>query len=119
VTDALAEYQKLKTIHESAVLLKEGGNPVVLLPDFSFRTAGIDVKMSLLLHPSAHSGYVTRLFFERPMDGRGQNWTQHRVIDRQWWAPSWQNVTPSQPWPAMLCAHLRVRLRMIVSGRLA
>jgi hypothetical protein len=63
--------------------------------------------MDLLLYPSSHSGYVTRLFFAHKIDGRGANWTQHRVADRSWWAPSWKDVTADLAWTAMLCAHLR------------
>jgi len=63
--------------------------------------------MDLLLHPSHHSGYDTRLFFERSIEGKGTNWNQHRVADRNWWAPSWKNVKPHLTWTAMLCEHLR------------
>jgi hypothetical protein len=84
---AAAEFAKLKALHGAAVLLTEGGNPVALLPAFDFKAAGADVKMNLLLVPFQHSGYVTRLFFERKIEGRGQNWTHHRVVDRQWWTP--------------------------------
>jgi len=99
----------LRAVHPDCMLLKEGGVHVVLLRGFSFCAAGKDMQMDLLLYPAAHSGYVTRLFFEASLEGRGEsrNWTRHRVVDRDWWAPSWQNVTPTLPWPAMLCAHLR------------
>lgn len=102
------EFQALKALHKSAVLLKEGGNPVVLLPDFQFKAGGKDMRMDLLLHPSTHSGYVTRLFFKEEIAGRGsKTWSSHHVVGRTWWAPSWQGVPMEQPWPAMLCAHLR------------
>jgi len=107
VSDPAAEYQKLKLVWEAAVLHKEGGNPVVLLPDAAFVAAGKEERMDLLLYPSQHSGYVTRLFFQRQIAGRGDNWTQHRVLERNWWAPSWKDVLPTLSWPAMLCAHLR------------
>ncbi|MBN9248192.1 MAG: hypothetical protein J0I81_12250 [Hyphomicrobium sp.] len=100
-------YAALQKLHPACVLLKEGGVPAVLLQKFSFRAANIDVTMDLLLYPSAHSGYTTRLFFERQIAGTASNWNQHRVAEREWWAPSWQNVQASLPWPAMLCAHLR------------
>lgn len=106
MTDTAAELQRLKAIHDSAELLKEGGTPLVLLPNFPFRAAGKDLIMTLLLHPSQHSGYVTRLFFERKLDVPG-NWTSHRVLDRVWWAKSWKDVSTSLPWTAMLCEHLR------------
>lgn len=106
--DPNLEFLALKGLHESALLLTEGGNPVVLLPTFQFRVDGKDMRMDLLLHPSFHTGYETRLFFKERVDGKGQNWTQHQVIGRAWWTPSWQGVSAEQPWSAMLCAHLRV-----------
>lgn len=108
MSDAAAEFDKIKAVHTGAVLLREGGNPVVLLPQLPFRAVGREVTMDLLLHPAAHSGYVSRLFFAEKIDApRTTNWTQHRVADRNWWAPSWKDVSPAMPWTAMLCAHLR------------
>lgn len=98
----------LKALHGDCQLLREGGVPVVLLRQCAFRAVdGADMRMDLLLHPSAHSGYTTRLFFERAIRERAGNWNQHRVVDREWWAPSWQNVQANLSWPSMLCAHLR------------
>lgn len=105
--DPQAGVAALRAFHSDSVLIMEGGNPVVLLRNFFFRAADADARMDLLLHPSAHSGYTTRLFFEKPIEGRGANWNRHRVAEREWWAPSWQNVQDSLSWPAMLCAHLR------------
>lgn len=107
MSDPQAQLAALRALHGDCVLLKEGGIPVVLLRGFSFRAADQDMQMDLLLHPAAHSGYTTRLFFERQISGRGANWNRHRVAEREWWAPSWQNVQASLGWPAMLCAHLR------------
>jgi hypothetical protein len=108
VSDAAAQLAGLKAMHQDAVLLKEGGNPVALLPAFGF-VAGDNnpYRMDLLLVPFAHSGYETRLFFERKIDGCGANWNQHRVIERNWWAPSWNHVPVSLRWTQMLLAHLR------------
>jgi len=105
--DAESAFATLKAMHPTAVLLREGSKPVVLLPKFSFVANGKGVIMDLLLHPSEHSSYVTRLFFERKIDGKGANWREHRVVDRNWWAPSWKDVKPDMPWTAMLCEHLR------------
>ena len=101
------EYKKIKSLHGAAKLVQEGGNPVVLLPQFKFRSAGHEIQMDLLLYPAAHSGYATRLFFEQVLEGRGNNWTQHYVVDRQWWACSWGGIEDNMNWPSMLCAHLR------------
>lgn len=107
MTDAAAEFQKVKGLHPDAVLLTEGGNPVVFLPKFSFRAAAANVVMDLLLVPFFHTGYATRVFFERQIAERGANWRNYRVTDREWWAPSFNNVPASLPWTAILCAHLR------------
>ena len=107
-SEAIA-FDAVRALHADCRLLKEGGIPVVLLSGVAFRAGGADVRMDLLLYPAGHSGYKTRLFFERSLEGRGksQNWNRHRVVDREWWAPSWQDVPDTLPWPAMLCAHLR------------
>lgn len=107
MTDATREFEKLKAMHTAAVLLREGGVPVALLPAFAFRAAGRDESMDLLLYPALHGSYATRLFFERQIAGRGANWGQHRLVERNWWAPSWKDVEARLPWTAMLCAHLR------------
>lgn len=101
------EIAAVKMMHAAARLLTEGGRPVVFLPGFSFRAAAKDQKMDLLLVPWEHSGYVTRLFFERPITERGQNWTQHYLIDRNWWTPSYNGVIATLPWREILCAHIR------------
>lgn len=105
--DRLNQYEQIKALHGTATLLKEGGRPVVYLPGLSFSAAGRGETMDTLLVPFAHSGYDTRLFFERQIPERGSNWTQHRVVDRTWWAPSWNHVPERLPWTAMLGAHLR------------
>lgn len=107
--DTTAEFAAIQAIHPSAALHSENSVSVVLLPDFKFRVGTDTVQMTLLLHPSSHSGYVTRLFFERKLEGAGQsrNWRAHTVLSRTWWAPSWKDVVPEQPWTSMLCAHLR------------
>ncbi|MFZ1923570.1 MAG: hypothetical protein WAU57_18260 [Xanthobacteraceae bacterium] len=107
MTDAAAEMEQIKPMHADALLLKEGGQPVAYLRAFGFTAAGKPERMDLLLVPFAHSGYVTRLFFERQIGGRGSNWKTHRVAERNWWAPSWNNVPASMPWTQMLLAHLR------------
>lgn len=107
MSNSAQEFAHLSAMHESAALLREGGRAVVLLPAFGFTAAGCKVTMDVLLVPFAHSGYTTRLFFERQVDGRGSNWTEHRVVDRTWWTPSWNNIPESTPWPQMLRAHLR------------
>jgi hypothetical protein len=109
VIDTAVEFAALQAMHPSAALHTEGGNPAVLLPNFKFRVGDKTVAMTLLLYPATHSGYATRLFFEQKLEGAGQsqNWTEHTVLSRKWWAPSWKDVVSDQPWTSMLGAHLR------------
>lgn len=109
MSEAAIEFAALQALHPSASLHTENSVSVAYLPDFKFRAGGKGVQMALLLYPGSHSGYVTRLFFERSLPGAGpsNNWAQHTVLGRTWWAPSWKDVTPDQPWTSMLCAHLR------------
>ena len=101
------QFAALKAIYPDAVLVREGGVAAAYLPAASFRAGGVTTTMQLLLFPAFHTGYVTRLFFERKISGKGANWTQHSVVSRTWWAPSFKDVAPTLPWPAMLFAHLR------------
>lgn len=107
--DTATEFAALQAMHPSAALHAEGGKPVVLLPKVKFRAGNKSLEMTLLLYPSTHSGYATRLFFEQRLEGAGksQNWTEHTVLGRKWWTPSWKDVAPGQPWTSMLGAHLR------------
>jgi hypothetical protein len=107
VTDAASEFANLQAMHPEAVLLKEGGQPVAVLPAFGFTAGGQPYRMDLLLVPFAHSGYTTRLFFQSMIEGRAANWNQHRVVERNWWAPSWNHVPATMRWTQMLSAHLR------------
>lgn len=109
MTEVDAKFAAIKGVHPQAALHSEGGKPIVLLPDTKFQAGGKMQQMALLLVPFSHSGYITRLFFENPLRGCGvsQNWTEHTVIGRRWWAPSWKDVSPNQPWESMLTAHLR------------
>lgn len=107
MTEPAKQFAGLKAMHHGAVLLSEGGQPVVLLTGFGFTAGGLAQVMDLLLVPFAHTGYDTRLFFAQAISGRASNWKQHRVVERNWWAPSWNHVPPTMPWTKMLLAHLR------------
>lgn len=96
-------------LHADTSIFSEGGQPIALLKGAQFRVGERIEKMALLLVPCHHTGYDTRLFFERRLEGAGQsrNWKQHTLLGRSWWAPSWNKVPPSLPWGEMLYAHLR------------
>ncbi len=105
--DENSQFQKIQSICSGARLLYEGGQPVVYIPKATFKAVGKDVTMDLLLHPGEHSGYPTRLFFQEQIAGRGANWNHFDLLDKQWWSPSWNGVSPNLPWASILCEHLR------------
>ncbi|MER9445184.1 hypothetical protein NKI79_28160 [Mesorhizobium sp. M0340] len=107
MSDAGNNFANVTAMHPEAVLLKEGGQPVILLPAFRFMAGDQPYVMDLLLVPFFHTGYITRLFFERKIENRASNWNEHRVVERNWWAPSWNHVPETMPWTKMLSAHLR------------
>lgn len=107
MTNTCIQLDALKQICPAATLLTEGGKAVVLLPNMQVVSAGQTLTMTLLLVPFEHTGYKTRLFFERKIDSRGSNWNQYRVVEKQWWAPSWQGVSADLSWTAILLEHLR------------
>jgi hypothetical protein len=100
----------LRAICPKAVVMRESGIDYVFLPNITFRTSQGDQALDALLCPAPHpTGYMTRLFLARPLPGCGQsnNWTQIRILERDWHSWSWQNV-PSTLAPAqILAAHLR------------
>jgi hypothetical protein len=100
------EFETLCQLWPAATLRHEAGQPLVLLPKFQFVSGGAPVTTDLLLYPHQHSGYVTRLFFRQQL-ARGANWAAHVICGEQWWAPSWKDVHPSQPWLSMLANHLK------------
>jgi hypothetical protein len=104
--NAAEEFENIRQCWLNAKLLSEGGNLVVYLPDFQFKSGGVSVTMDLLLHPHTHGGYVTRLFFRKSLT-QGPNWSTHVVCGETWWAPSWKDVHANQSWTSMLANHLK------------
>ena len=84
MSDVAAEFAAIQAMHPSASLHAENKMPVVLLPNFKFRAGDKTLQMTLLLYPSAHSGYATRLFFEKNLAGVGrtQNWNIHTILSQ-------------------------------------
>src|SRR5258708_612740 len=99
IVDNASEFAAIQAMHPSACLYAENKVPVVLLRVFMFGAGGRSVQAAFFFYPSGHRGSVTRLFFEQKLEGAGQsnNWTQHTILSRSWWAPSWKDVTPEQP----------------------
>lgn len=100
----------LQKICRGAMVMGEAGIDYVFLPELGVITSLATHKLDALLCPSQHpSGYMTRLFLAEPLPGSGQsnNWTQHRILERNWHSWSWQNVPAAQAPAQILAAHLR------------
>jgi len=99
--------QELQRSYPAATLLTEGGYELISLPKLKIVTAGTEAVYDALLCPRQHSGYDTRLFLDRQVNGRGQNWKTFPILGKTWWACSLQGIKADQPYLAILLAHLR------------
>ena len=101
---------ELRKICAGEKVMQEGGIDYVFLHQLEIITSQGAYQMDALLCPSQHpSGYMTRLFLAEPLIGSGQsnNWTEHRILERNWHCWSWQNVPATQSPAQILAAHLR------------
>jgi hypothetical protein len=98
----------LKTLYPDAEVMPEGGIDHIYFPVLPIETNGTVLKMKALLRLGEHQGYATRLFVERQIAGKGQNWNCFQLLGNAWWAPSWNHVTLDLPLLAILANHLTV-----------
>lgn len=100
-------FEELRAICGGAEEMAEGGCTFIYLPDLKIRTGDNIASQDALLCLQARDGYPTRLFLSQQVQGRGNNWTTHRILDRTWYTWSW-NYVHSELRPAqMLAEHLR------------
>lgn len=86
--------------------MEEGGTIFAFLPRLRFHAKGTVQIMDVLLCPSAHSGYDTRLFFDRAVPGYQGSWYPQQILARGWQTISWRGVSPNQAWTRILAEHL-------------
>jgi hypothetical protein len=98
----------LRALNPDARIMPEGNLGLIFLPAQGIEVAGERQTVDLLLCPHEHSGYQTRLFFDRPFAQRATNWTVHTLLGRGWHTFSWNGVRADQPWEQILLAHLAV-----------
>ena len=102
-----AQFDALKALIPTAELYHDGGVAGAYIPQLPIATQQGEVQADVILYPHGHSGYQSRLFFERQLQGaKAQNWTTHSLGGRTWWACSRQGVEPSLPWIEILACHL-------------
>lgn len=96
----------LRRINRRAELWEDVSGPLVFLPAMRVIHNGETVVVDGLLSPRSHSNYTTRLFLSRPFSNRGQNWTVHQIMGREWHAMSFNGVPATLPWTDILANHL-------------
>lgn len=102
------ELDEIRKICPGAREMEEAGVRYIHLPQLTLPEGRNPRAMEALLCLQAHSGYVTRLFLSKIVDGKGQNWTTHRVLDKEWHTPSWKDVSADLRPAEILAEHLRV-----------
>jgi len=91
----------------NAQLVDESGRKVIFLPSMTFQAGTNDETQDLLFVPFHHSGYDSRLFFSKSVNsGVAKNWTQHNLLNRTWWSPSYR-VDTSLSWRDQILQHIK------------
>lgn len=101
--DELAE---LRVIYPEASEMTEAGVSYHFLPKLNVPGVG-ELDGLLRAQQASGDGYTTRLFLSKPVPGKGQNWTEQRILDRTWHTWSLNNVSPNDRLAQVLANHLR------------
>lgn len=97
----------LHTVCPDATVMGEGGVTYVYLPKLKLPKGCDPSEVEGLLRPGGGpDGYATRLFLSVPFPQKGRNWTTHRILEKTWYTPSFNNVTPDLRLIEMLANHL-------------
>lgn len=102
---------ELCTVCPGAVPMDEGGITYVYLPSLKLPTGRTPSEVEGLLRPQGATnvdGYSTRLYLSMPFSECGQNWTQHRILDKQWHTLSFNGVPETLRLVEILANHLEV-----------
>lgn len=98
--DALEE---LAAVCANATVMEEGGLTYIYLPRIVLPDGG---EAEALLCLSGRDGYPTRLFLSRQVNGKGNNWSVHRIFDKAWHTWSWRDVVADLRPIEVLSSHL-------------
>lgn len=83
----------------------EGGYTYVFLPQLKIVHGNGILIRDALLCPQERDGYKNRLFLSEPVPGRGNNWSSHQILDKNWFTWSWNHV-PADRLAVILAQHL-------------
>ena len=107
MSDAETELTAISALCAAAQLIDERGGKVAYLPAFTFDVGGTSITQDLLFLPAQLASYPSsRLLYEHPVAGRGNNWSTHHLIGRLWHAPSYK-VDISRSWRDQIQQHLQ------------
>ena len=98
----------IQSLCAGAQLIDERGSKCVFLPELGIRVGDADANYDALFVPFNLLGYgSSRLLFARQFSaGGGTNWTQHTLVGRTWWTPSFK-VPQQSSWRDEILAHLK------------
>jgi hypothetical protein len=100
------DFATLKAMYPGTEIMADSGVDHVFIPKMPIFSGGAHLTLDALLRAGQHDGYPTRIFVERQIDGKGQNWKQYQILGRTWWAPSWNHITADMSIVSMLANHL-------------
>lgn len=82
---------ELCTLFGSVSCATEAGVTLFALHELQLPAGCTPASVEVLLWPAPRDGYDSRLYFAQRVQSRvDRNWSEHRVLDRNWWAFSWR-----------------------------
>jgi hypothetical protein len=99
------QFAVLKTFSSAPEIKNEGGEEFIFLPRLLLPTGCIPQTCDALLCAHARDGYETRLFLSAKCK-QNINWTEVRIMERQWFVMSYQGVPANLPLDEILFSHL-------------
>src|SRR5437868_9404669 len=101
------QMEELRAICPGAREMSEGGLAYVYLPGLRLPECCNPAQAEALLCLQVRERYPTRLFLSQQVVAKGNNWNSFRILDRTWFACSWNNVSASLRPAQILAEHLR------------
>jgi hypothetical protein len=101
------QMEELRAICPDAREMSEAGLAYVFLPGLRLPDGSNPPQADSLLCLESREGYPTRLFVSQQVAGRGNNWNSFRILDKTWFACSWNNVSSALRPTQILAEHLR------------
>jgi hypothetical protein len=101
------QMEELLAICPDAREMSEGGLTYVHLPGLRLPEGCNPLQADALLCLQGREGYPTRLFVSPQVVGKGNNWNTFRILDKTWFACSWNYVSAALRPAQILAEHLR------------